>query len=288
MALPGGGDEFDSVTLGLQWQWNHNPDDSRWSLCDRPGWLRLRSALAPSLTRARNTITQKIVGPGAEATTQIDFSAMTEGGIAGICIQNIPSAFLGVEIRAGEPFLVMDRNGEECAAEKLVNSKSTIQLRVTATENGEAHFFWSIDGIEFHKIGEPFVMEFTVKTFLGNKFGLFCFNRLNLSGGHTDFDWFHLPSAKPSNHFVANEWIPACRYDSERGVDTQRIEAKRPRQALIRLSDDDWIQFNHIDFGVGGTRFEARVRGGGSGGEIHLHLIDAGQKKDRSAADSRN
>ncbi|MEI6323048.1 MAG: family 43 glycosylhydrolase [bacterium] len=279
VSLPGGGDEFDEQQLGLQWQWNHNPDDTRWSLSARSGLLRLTSAPAPDLLHARNTLTQKIVGPESHATTLLDFSGMAEGDIAGICIQNIPCAFLGVEIRNAEPLLVMDRNGSECAVEGLSSVGSTIQLRVTVTTNGEALFSWSFDGETFHFIGEPFVMEFTVKTFLGNKFGLFCFNRSGGGGGYADFDWFRLPEAKPSNLFHAGEWIPACRYDAERGVDTHRIEQKRPRQLLIRISDGDWVRFNQIDFGFGSTRLEARVRGPGSGGEIHFYLGDADQKR---------
>lgn len=279
VAWPDGEDEFDSVKLGLQWQWNHNPDNSRWSLSERPGWLRLQSTPALDLLHARNTLTQKIIGPESHATTLLDFSGMAEGGITGICIQNIPNAFLGVEIRNGQPFLVMDRNGSECSIERLSSVGSTIQLRVTVTTNGEALFSWSFDGETFHFIGEPFVMEFTVKTFLGNKFGLFCFNRSGGGGGYADFDWFRLPEAKPSNLFHSGEWIPACRYDSERGVDTQRIEQKRPRQLLIRISDGDSVRFNQIDFGPGATHFEARVRGPGSGGEIHLHLGDADQTR---------
>ena len=34
-------DDFSSPTLGPQWQWNHNPDNTRWSLTERPGSLRL-------------------------------------------------------------------------------------------------------------------------------------------------------------------------------------------------------------------------------------------------------
>ena len=46
MSQPATSDDFSSATLGLQWQWNHNPDDTRWSLADRPGYLRLRPTAA--------------------------------------------------------------------------------------------------------------------------------------------------------------------------------------------------------------------------------------------------
>jgi len=62
-------------------------------------------------------------------------------------------------------------------------------------------------------------------------------------------------------------------------VDTHRIEQKRPRHLLIRISDGDWVRFNQIDFGFGAIRLEARVCGPGSGGEIHFHLGDADQKR---------
>jgi beta-xylosidase len=37
-AEPATSDDFSGSRLGLQWQWNHNPDDSRWSLGERPGF----------------------------------------------------------------------------------------------------------------------------------------------------------------------------------------------------------------------------------------------------------
>ena len=35
-------DDFKDRSLGLAWQWNHNPVATGWSLTERPGWLRLR------------------------------------------------------------------------------------------------------------------------------------------------------------------------------------------------------------------------------------------------------
>lgn len=39
--LPQTDDEFDNSTLGLQWQWNHNPVEKHWSLKEKKGWLTL-------------------------------------------------------------------------------------------------------------------------------------------------------------------------------------------------------------------------------------------------------
>ena len=36
-------DNFDSGKLNPLWQWNHVPDDTKWSLTEKPGVLRLHS-----------------------------------------------------------------------------------------------------------------------------------------------------------------------------------------------------------------------------------------------------
>src|SRR3546814_12201541 len=66
-AEPPSSDDFSSRKLGLQWQWNHNPDDGKWSLKERPGFLRLHATQADGIWTARNTLTQKAQGPKMRA-----------------------------------------------------------------------------------------------------------------------------------------------------------------------------------------------------------------------------
>ena len=77
-------DEFDSPELGLQWQWNHNPVAENWSLTERPGYLRLRAAHAPDIMRARNTLTQKLVGGRGTVTVEQCIEGMATGQRAGL------------------------------------------------------------------------------------------------------------------------------------------------------------------------------------------------------------
>src|SRR4030042_5718127 len=54
-------DEFDNTKLGMQWGWDHNPDSTKWSLTQNPGYLRLSTAkVVSNLREARNTLTQRI------------------------------------------------------------------------------------------------------------------------------------------------------------------------------------------------------------------------------------
>ena len=61
-------DEFNRTNeepdLPLVWQWNHNPVDSLWSVRERTGYLRLKTGrLDTAFTSARNTLTQRTIGP---------------------------------------------------------------------------------------------------------------------------------------------------------------------------------------------------------------------------------
>ena len=56
-------DDFEGKTLGLHWQWNHNPVNTAWSLSERPGHLRLKtSRIVNNLYLAPNTLTQRMEG----------------------------------------------------------------------------------------------------------------------------------------------------------------------------------------------------------------------------------
>ena len=52
-------DDSFNGTLNPEWQWNHVPDDSKWSLTEKPGVLRLHSLAADNFYNARNSITQR-------------------------------------------------------------------------------------------------------------------------------------------------------------------------------------------------------------------------------------
>lgn len=82
-----GDDDFSysSNQLNLLWQWNHNPDNTAWSLTDRPGWLRLNNqTLATNLLNARNTLTQRTECPSCSSVIKLDASGMKSGDYAGL------------------------------------------------------------------------------------------------------------------------------------------------------------------------------------------------------------
>ena len=87
-------EDFNGKMLGRVWQWNHNPDDSKWSL--KKGRLRLQSMPAEQLMWARNTLTQRVIGPTSVATVELYVQGMKDGDVAGLGNINVPCSWIGV------------------------------------------------------------------------------------------------------------------------------------------------------------------------------------------------
>lgn len=201
-------DEFNSATLGMQWGWNHNPDSTKWSLVEQPGFLRLKTAtVTDGLPKARNTLTQRMFAYYSDtlasiAVTKMHFSQMKEGDIAGIAVFQDPYAYLGIKKANGQNYVTMVNNGK--VIDSAIVSGSTIYLRASATfgsgaalmyggdavpGTGDASFSYSIDNKKFIKIGNTLAMKFNLSVFTGNKFCLFNYATKEV-GGYVDFDWF--------------------------------------------------------------------------------------------------
>ena len=89
-------DNFDSGKLNPLWQWNHVPDDSKWSLTEKPGVLRLHSLPANDFYSARNSLCQRPPGPESIMTVELDTSGLVAGDTAGLALLSSPYAWIGV------------------------------------------------------------------------------------------------------------------------------------------------------------------------------------------------
>ena len=240
---------------------------------ERPGWLRIVSSPAAGLMSARNTLTQKITGQGCTATVKLDTAGMRAGDIAGVCILGFPSAFIGAETTGEETRLVMVNQDQRIATGPSLK-EDIIHLRAEVTCEGLGRFYFSADDANYERLGDELVMQFSVKSFLGNKFGLFCYNMdAGVDGGWVDFDFFRYECARgAANHLDAFSELSFADYDAEHGVDTHRRAEKLPHQFLVNLHDGDWVRFDHIDFGEGADMFQLLGAPVGHGGELEIRL----------------
>lgn len=183
-------DEFNQSTLGLQWQWNHNPDNNRWSLKERKGYMRLRASYAESLKTARNTLTQRVQGPSSEGTVELDVSGLKEGNVAGFGIFEFPYAYVAVEQVEGGKRIVMCNDGKNIETVRSF-SGTKLWIRARAMDVGfRALFYYSLDGERFIPIGNELKMDLGL-VWTANRFALFNFSRTpEGEDGHADFNWF--------------------------------------------------------------------------------------------------
>ena len=182
-------DDFSARQLQPVWQWNHVPVDDMWSLSQRPGFLRLRALPAPDLWRARNTLTQRAMGPRSTVTAILEAKNMRPGDVAGLALFNRPYAWLGI-VHEGDRLVLtrFDETTGQTGRVPLQDMRVWLQAACDFITN-TAVFRYSTDGRTFTAIGEPHTMAYGLVTFQGVRYSLFSYNtRSGSEAGFADFD----------------------------------------------------------------------------------------------------
>jgi len=181
-------DDFSEPTLNPLWQWNHAPVDDKWSLTERPGYLRLHAQAAASLWDARNTLTQRAIGPQSSPTVVLDAAGLQDDDVAGLALLNLPYATLGVERKNSRLSVALYDQARNRAMTLPIHA-TRVWLRADCDFMREkARFSYSLDGQTFQPIGDEFTMVFQLTTFQGVRYGLFAYNTSKQNGGMADFD----------------------------------------------------------------------------------------------------
>ena len=249
-------DDFRGPTLANVWQWNHVPDDGRWSLKARPGFLRLETQAAEGFWWARNTLTQRAVGPRSVATAVLDASGLKKGDSAGLALLNLPYAWIGVREKDGGGFVFVqyDQLTGRSSRADVRGDATRVWLRVSCdflTEN--ARFAYSEDGERFTELGEEFTMIFQLKTFQGVRYSLFAFNGADRTGGVADFDSFVVHEPNPSGLMRSIPLGEAITLTARgRGVALGMQDG-----ALVSVPADKAARFTVIDAGLGRVALRA-------------------------------
>lgn len=190
-------DDFSEPALKPLWQWNHVPVEDRWSLSERPGFLRLRSMPAASFWEARNMLTQRAIGPMSSPSVVLDVAGLQDNDVAGLALLNLPYAALGVERSDGKLSLALFDQARNRTVRVAVKA-TRLWLRAECDFLTEkARFSYSTDGLNFQSIGEPFTMIFQLTTFQGVRYALFNYNTGNQNGGAADFDSIEVQQPYP-------------------------------------------------------------------------------------------
>ncbi|WP_302544743.1 glycoside hydrolase 43 family protein [Coprobacter fastidiosus] len=203
---PAESDEFDSLELGLQWQWQANPKPI-WYFCDGGNsLLRLYSYYTENqvnLWDVPNLLLQKFPTEDFTVTTKVSFAPSSKytGERTGLVVMGADYAVLTIENRADGLILVQnvcrkaDKKGKEEENASVKLSDNTLFLRVKVKKDSEKEaicsFSYSVDGKKFISLGE----NFTAKPgkWIGAKVGLFITRPKAVNdGGWVDIDWFRV------------------------------------------------------------------------------------------------
>jgi len=191
-------EDFNGKALGRVWQWNHNPDDSQWRL--RNGRLRLQSMSAEQLMWARNTLTQRVIGPTSVTTVELYVKGMKDGDVAGLGNINVPCSWIGV-VKDGKNLTL--RCFEQLTNDTVVVTvpdglaSGKIYLRsIGDYDNNQAQYAYSFDGEAYTLLGRMMPLPYQLITFQGSRHALFAFNHKGQKGGYAEFDNFTVVESK--------------------------------------------------------------------------------------------
>ena len=264
-------DNFDNGKMNPHWQWNHVEDDSKWSLTEKPGVLRLHSLPAANYYAARNSLCQRPPGPESIMTVELDTAGMTDGDNAGLALLCNPYIWIGVVKSAEGTTLQLfqgsggggRRGGGAAPANTpvigLTNPPGHLWLQVHCNfDTDRAVFSWSADGRQFTPVGSPWAIPgFQLQTFQGVRPSLFNFNTSGQPGGYADFDNYAVE--EPRARGIEREIPLGKTITLTSGADGSVLAADIQSNLLVNVAADVansknprfYVPFQVVDLGKG-------------------------------------
>lgn len=184
-------DDLSSKTLSPQWEWYFQPNNDKWSLAERPGYLRMYSGkpLQPgSVTKIPNVLTQRLLRQEQNiATVKFDIAHMTDGQIAAMSLFGKTTGTLGIEQSGTSRRIYFNAGGKNIQGQEV--DIANVWLRAIWDANGLAKFYYSTDGVNYDPIGTPYQIT-NYSNDVAARIGIYTANDID-DKGFIDVDWFH-------------------------------------------------------------------------------------------------
>ncbi|MBR1564873.1 MAG: glycoside hydrolase 43 family protein [Paludibacteraceae bacterium] len=210
-------DDFDSVALGLDWQWMAAPD-SKWYYCNSgESLLRLFSvsyvwtgerhdewSLHEWLQNAPNLLMQKFPAENFTVTARVRLNPGKDimGEVGGIVISGEKYHYLALRNEVDRICIVA--NGRKESGSLKPGEWVWLQARITMQDKNTAQcgFYYSSDGKKWNKAVDKLSVRQEKNSWIGCKAGLFCLRPLKPGkgpgfqtyndGGSLDVDFWHV------------------------------------------------------------------------------------------------
>lgn len=197
-------DEFNTNKLGLQWQWNHNPANENWTVNHPKSYLALTAMQAPENKRAKNTLTQKLMGRRGEASVKMNITKMQLGQRAGLALIGNNVHEIGIIKTDSGALFYADNNGKFVPGQKV--KSRFVYLRILINLDGNSTLSFSTDNKHYQPLGDKCSLSAS-NFWKAVRPGLFSYNTMG-SGGTAFFDWFRYSydgtGPRDSNYTTSN------------------------------------------------------------------------------------
>ena len=197
-------DEFQEDKLGLQWQWQANPNPDNYSLAGHKGlrlFCRANEGRENLLWYAPNALTQIPQHQALSMTAKISLNGDKNGDLAALGMIGQRYAYAGLmKTDEGNRLVlytgkVINKEYEGEAEEQLEVSvpydDQQVYLRMELSEDKTYRFAWSKDGIRYTRLGQ--CQPLFRATWTGAKLCLWSANKENQnSEGYGEYDFVHI------------------------------------------------------------------------------------------------
>jgi len=200
---PAESDEFNSWQLGLQWQWQANPQPT-WLFTDaNKSVLKLYTAKIPdeakNLWDVPNLLMQKFPADEFNVTTKVNFkpNPKLENEQTGLVVMGRSYAKLSIKSKKDGIYLVYgvcqsaDKGKTENEKEIAKLKSGVVHFRVKVSNGAKCQFSYSEDGNNYSNVGDEF--QATAGQWIGAKVGLFAIRDTQINdSGIAEYDWFRV------------------------------------------------------------------------------------------------
>jgi beta-xylosidase len=168
-----------------------------WSVTARKGFLRLTTGrVDANFLMARNSLTQRTIGPVCSGEVSLDVSGMKDGDFAGLGLLQKNYGLAGVKVNGESKAIVMVNasTGKPEEVQAIPLTQKTVFFKAECNfkdKKDVADFFYSLDGKTWTLLGTQLKMAYTIPQFIGYRFALFNY-ATKTAGGYADFDFFRM------------------------------------------------------------------------------------------------
>jgi len=200
---PAESDEFNSWQLGLQWQWQANPQ-ATWLFTDaNKSVLKLYTAKIPdeakNLWDVPNLLMQKFPADEFTVNTKVNFkpNPKLENEQTGLVVMGRSYAKLSIKSKKDGIYLFYgvcqsaDKGKTENEKEIAKLKSGVVHFRVKVSNGAKCQFSYSEDGNNYSNVGDEF--QATAGQWIGAKVGLFAIRDTQINdSGIGEYDWFRV------------------------------------------------------------------------------------------------